>query len=90
MIVQHYLTPTTLNFESKSFSAHHSAAIFVTSFYNVPFAGKNVIMELNEIAMLQSAGIEWDMVDEHGPPHMRNYVWYVKSHYKYQLNTVTI
>ena len=47
-------------------------------------------MELNEIAMLQSAGIEWDMVDEHGPPHMRNYVWYVKSHYKYQLNTVTI
>ena len=43
-------------------------------------------MELNEIAMLQSAGIEWDMVDEHGPPHMRNYVWYVKLHYVYQLN----
>ena len=37
-------------------------------------------MELNEIAMLQSAGIEWDMVDEHGPPHMRNYVWYVLKH----------
>ena len=41
----------------------------------VVFSGKNVIMVLNEIAVLQGVGIEWNMIGENGPPHMRCYYW---------------
>lgn len=38
-------------------------------------AGKNVIMALNEIAMIRGACIEWSLLGENGPPHMKTYVW---------------
>jgi hypothetical protein len=32
-------------------------------------------MALNEIAMVTGAAIEWTLLGDDGPPHMRNYVW---------------
>ena len=40
--------------------------------------GKNVIMVLNEIAMSQGVCMDWTMVDEDGPPHMRAFTWTLK------------
>ena len=40
--------------------------------------GKNVIMVLNEIAMTQQVCMDWSMVDEEGPPHMRAFTWILK------------
>lgn len=40
--------------------------------------GKNVIMVLNEIAMQQQVCIDWNIVDEDGPPHMRAFTYTLK------------
>jgi len=40
--------------------------------------GKNVIMVLNEIAMQQQICIDWNIVDEDGPPHMRAFTYTLK------------
>merc|ERR1711899_613138 len=40
--------------------------------------GKNVIMVLNEIAMSQGVCMDWTMVDEDGPPHMRAFTYTLK------------
>ena len=40
--------------------------------------GKNVIMVLNEIAMQQQVCIDWNILDEDGPPHMRAFTYTLK------------
>ena len=35
-------------------------------------------MVLNEIAMSQGVCMDWTMVDEDGPPHMRAFTWTLK------------
>ena len=43
-----------------------------------PSGPKNPIMKLNEIAMTAGISIEWGLLSDSGPAHMRSFTWSLK------------
>ena len=44
----------------------------------VPTGGKNIMMLLNEVALVSSTTLDWELISETGPSHARNFTWELK------------